>query len=101
MTMRPFMYRCPSTGYVVGSYASDVEPGAPEDNFEAVECPACKMNHQVDPTTGELREEQGKYQFSESFASREAAERLRQRTLAASADVISFVARLRSSGRDR
>ena len=51
--MRPFIYRCPNTGYVVQAHADDVTANDNEAP-QTVSCMACGGTHLVDPATGEL-----------------------------------------------
>ena len=52
--MRPFIYRCPNTGYVVQAHADDVTANEASQTYHAASCIACGDTHLVDPATGEL-----------------------------------------------
>ncbi len=50
--MGAFMFVCPATGLKIQGFASDEPPAF--DHYEAVECPACRRVHLVDPRTGKV-----------------------------------------------
>jgi hypothetical protein len=52
--MRPFMFLCPSTGYIVQGQADDAIPGEKPHTFHPVTCASCGRSHLVDPVTAEL-----------------------------------------------
>ncbi len=53
LSMPPFMYRCPNTGYrVQGFSAEEISDGA--DVYETVTCLVCKQSHLVNPATGKV-----------------------------------------------
>jgi hypothetical protein len=51
--MRPFIYRCPSTGLNVQDFAAD-DPEGDDEAYEPVICTACTRVHLVDPKTGKV-----------------------------------------------
>ena len=52
MDMGAFLFTCPTIGMKVHGWAADEPPAF--EYFEAVECPACKQVHLVDPRTGKV-----------------------------------------------
>jgi hypothetical protein len=50
--MRPFMFRCPNTGYIVQGQADDPAPDEKPHTYHQVTF--CGGYHFVDPTTGEV-----------------------------------------------
>jgi hypothetical protein len=52
--MRPFMFLCPNTGYIVRDQADDAAPGEKPGTFHLVSCVSCGRGHFVDPVTAEL-----------------------------------------------
>jgi hypothetical protein len=52
--MRPFMFPCPNTGYIVQGQADDAAPGEKAHTFHLISCASCGRIHLVDPETGEL-----------------------------------------------
>jgi hypothetical protein len=52
--MRPFMFLCPNTGYVVQAQADDAAQGEKPHTFHMISCTSCGRTHLVDPATGEL-----------------------------------------------
>jgi hypothetical protein len=51
--MAPFLFRCPTSGFMVQGYAEDDSPGHQDDDvFEIVACHACGSTHLVNPKTG-------------------------------------------------
>ena len=52
--MRPFMFLCPNTGYIVQAQADDAVAGEKPRTFHRVSCAACGRTHLVDPVTAEL-----------------------------------------------
>jgi hypothetical protein len=54
--MRPFMFLCPDTGYIVRGQAEDAVPGEKPHTFHLVPCASCRGSHLVDPSTAELAE---------------------------------------------
>jgi hypothetical protein len=52
--MRPFMFLCPNTGYIVQAKADDAVPGEKPHTFRLISCASCGRSHFVDPLTGEL-----------------------------------------------
>ena len=52
--MRPFMFLCPNTGYIVQAQADDAAPGEKPHTFHLISCASCGRSHLVDPVTGEL-----------------------------------------------
>ena len=52
--MRPFMFLCPDTGYIVQGQADDAIPGEKPHMFHLVSCASCGRSHLVDPATAEL-----------------------------------------------
>ena len=52
--MRPFMFLCPNTGYIVQAQADDATPGEKAHTFHLVSCASCGGSHLADPVTGEL-----------------------------------------------
>jgi hypothetical protein len=55
--MRPFMFLCPNTGYIVQGQADDAVPGERPHTFHLVSCACCGRSHLVDPETGEVAEQ--------------------------------------------
>ena len=54
--MRPFMFLCPNTGYIVQARADDAVTGEKPHTFHLVPCASCRRSHLVDPSTAELAE---------------------------------------------
>src|SRR5271170_6753088 len=54
LPMRPFMFLCPTTGYIVQGQADDAVPGEKLHTFHLVSCASCGRSHLVDPVTAEL-----------------------------------------------
>jgi hypothetical protein len=54
LRMRPFMFLCPTTGYIVRAQADDAAPGEKPHTFHLISCASCGRTHLVDPGTGEL-----------------------------------------------
>jgi hypothetical protein len=52
--MRPFMFLCPNTGYIVQGQADDAVPGEKPRTFHLVSCASCRRSHLVDPVTAEF-----------------------------------------------
>jgi hypothetical protein len=52
--MRPFMFLCPNTGYIVHGQADDAVPGEKPQTFHLISRASCGGSHLVDPVTGEL-----------------------------------------------
>ena len=52
--MRPFMFLCPDTGYIVQGQADEAIPGEKPHTFQPVPCASCGRSHLVDPATAEL-----------------------------------------------
>ena len=52
--MRPFMFLCPNTRYIVQAQADDALPGEKPHAFHQVSCASCGRSHLVDPVTAEL-----------------------------------------------
>jgi hypothetical protein len=52
--MRPFMFLCPSTGYLVQGQADDAVTGEKPHTLHPVSCASCRRSHLVDPATAEL-----------------------------------------------
>ena len=50
--MRPFLYRCPTTGQNVQSWAAN--DGSAADETLTVTCLVCRRVHLVDPKTGRV-----------------------------------------------
>jgi hypothetical protein len=57
--MRPFMFLCPNTGYIVHGQADDAAPGEKPCTFHPVSCASCGRSHLVDPVTAELAVQSG------------------------------------------
>ena len=52
---KPFIFKCPRTGYNVQGYDDDDEPEMVEGKrYKMFECLACRGFHLIDPDTGEL-----------------------------------------------
>jgi hypothetical protein len=51
--MRPFMFLCPNTGYIVQARAEDAVTGEKPHTFHLVSCASCGRSHLVDPVTAE------------------------------------------------
>ena len=47
--MRPFMFLCPNTGYIVRTQADDSVAGEKPHTFHLVPCASCRRSHLVDP----------------------------------------------------
>jgi hypothetical protein len=60
--MRPFMFLCPNTGYIVQAQADDAVPGEKPHTFHLISCASCGRSHLVDPVTGELACEESRAQ---------------------------------------
>jgi hypothetical protein len=56
LPMRPFMFLCPNTGYIVQAQADDAVVGEKPHTFHLVSCVSCGRSHLVDPSTAELAE---------------------------------------------
>jgi hypothetical protein len=55
MMGKPFIFKCPRTGYNVQGYDDEDEPEITEGKrYKMFECLACRGFHLVDPDTGEL-----------------------------------------------
>ena len=54
--MRPFMFLCPDTGYIVQARVEDAVTGEKPHTFHLVPCGSCGRSHLVDPSTAELAE---------------------------------------------
>ena len=52
--MRPFIFSCPNTGYIVQGRADDAVPGEKPHTFHPFSCASCGRSHLVDPATAEL-----------------------------------------------
>ena len=54
LPMRPFMFLCPNTAYIVQARAEDAVTGEKPHTFHRVSCASCGRSHLVDPVTAEL-----------------------------------------------
>lgn len=53
--MKPFLFRCPTTGRMVQALLPDDErEGEVEDIYVTLECLACSLVHLVNPATGKV-----------------------------------------------
>jgi hypothetical protein len=52
--MRPFMFLCPNTGYIVQGQADNAVTGEKLHTFHLVSCASCGRSHLVDPATAGL-----------------------------------------------
>jgi hypothetical protein len=52
--MRPFMFLCPNTGYIVQAQADDALQGENAHTLHLVSCASCGRRQLVDPVTAEL-----------------------------------------------
>jgi hypothetical protein len=52
--MRPFMFLCPNTGYIVQGQADDAIPGEKPRTYHLISCASCGRSHFVDPVTADL-----------------------------------------------
>jgi hypothetical protein len=53
--MRPFMFLCPNTGYIVRAQADDAVLGEKPHTFHLISCASCGRSHLVNLETGEMR----------------------------------------------
>ena len=52
---KPFIFKCPTTGFDVQGYDDDNGPETVEGmRYRMIECLACRGFHLIDPDTGEL-----------------------------------------------
>ena len=58
--MRPFMFLCPNTRYIVQGQADDAVLGEKPHTFHPVSCASCGRSHLVDPATADLQNEESR-----------------------------------------
>ena len=51
---RPFLYRCPNTGYKVQGFIIAEDVSDDSEDYRALTCLACQQVHYVSPTTGKV-----------------------------------------------
>jgi len=51
--MTTFLYRCPTTGFLVQGYSPEQTSGD-DSSYEALTCLMCKRVHLVNPATGKV-----------------------------------------------
>jgi len=52
--MATLIYRCPTTGRNVQGWFAEDDAASEGEIYEGVTCPACKLTHLVNPTTGKV-----------------------------------------------